>query len=178
MKRSKKTIQVMILVLFVLLGGYTITSGLFEDKESLPEVGQPVPSFQLSTLEGDVLQIEDFKGHPVVINFWGSFCEPCVREMPLIQAYHEKYAEDGLIILGINLNEPKLSVEAFAKQMGVTFPILLDPGGETRKRYGVTSFPTTFFLDKDGNLVSEKVGEMTELDMRSNLSRILDVPVL
>ncbi|CAM3569994.1 redoxin domain-containing protein [Marinicrinis lubricantis] len=175
--KNRRTVQIVILALFVLLGGYTIASGLFEEKEPLPEAGKSVPLFELESLDGTAMDLEQFRGHPVVINFWGTFCEPCVREMPLIQKYYEEYKDDGLVVIGVNLDEPKLRVQKFAEQVGVSFPILLDPGSTIRKRYGVVSYPTTFFIDADGILSSEKIGEMKELDMKSHLSRIMDIPV-
>ncbi|MFD2672854.1 thiol-disulfide oxidoreductase ResA [Marinicrinis sediminis] len=175
--KNKKTMQIVILALFVIVGGYTITSGLFKESNPLPQEGKEVPAFELTDLEGNQVSLSMFEGQPVIINFWGTFCEPCVREMPLIEDYYQTYQEDGLVVLGVNLAEPKLRVQTFIEDMGVSFPILMDPGSKTRKDYGVSSFPTTFFVNEQGELASEVIGEMTESTMRIHLSKIMSQPL-
>ncbi|MFS1512305.1 redoxin domain-containing protein [Chengkuizengella sp. SCS-71B] len=160
MKNNKKWIQYIILILFVVIAGVTLFSGVLSTDE-VPEVGKLAPDFSLKGLNGQVYQLSDFKGKPVVVNFWGSFCEPCVREMPAIEDIYNKYQTEDLMVLGINLAEPEVTVQSFVNQVGVTFPILLDKN-IVSDQYDVKYYPTTFFVDVNGIIMEKKIGEMSE----------------
>lgn len=151
----RKWMQVIILSFIFIIGGYTIISGLFGDKEKPLDVGDMALDFTLTDLDGQVVSLSDYKGKAIMLNFWGTFCPPCVTEMPLFQDYYEDYEEEGLVVLGVNLNEPPVTVRRFVKEYGLTFPILLDKD-VVRKQYGVRQYPTTFFIDRDG-VIQRKV---------------------
>ncbi|NDI34315.1 redoxin domain-containing protein [Chengkuizengella sediminis] len=160
MKKNKKWVQYIILILFVVIAGVTLFSGVLSSDE-VPEVGDFAPDFTLKGLDGQVYQLSDFEGKPVVVNFWGSFCEPCVREMPAIEDIYNKYQTKNLVVLGINLDEPEITVQSFVNQVGVTFPILLDEN-VVSDQYAVRSYPTTFFVDANGIILEKRIGEMSE----------------
>jgi peroxiredoxin len=166
--RKYKWLQISILLAIVIVGGYTIADSLFADNDPVPAVGDRAPGFSLKGLDGEVYRLSDFAGKPVVLNFWGTFCEPCVREMPLIQQHYEKYQDRGLVVLGVNLDEPEVTVRGFVKDYGLTFPILLDKN-VVRKQYGVYYYPTTFFIDAEGRIVDKFVGEMKRQDLETRI---------
>lgn len=156
----KRWVQITILIVMIAATVFTVGNQLFAGS-SVPKVGDKAPNFSLYDLDGELHELTDYLGKPVVINFWGSFCPPCVREMPLIQDKYEQYEETGLVILGINLDESIVTINNFTKGMNLTFPILLDKN-VVRKQYGVYNYPTTLFIDADGVIRQKIEGEMTE----------------
>lgn len=153
MKR-KKWLQVVILFFILVIGGYAIVTGLIDSQEKAIDAGDELLDFTLTDLDGNIVSLADYKGKAIMLNFWGTFCPPCVYEMPLFQEYYERHKDDGLVILAVNLNEPPVTVRRFVKEHGLTFPILLDKE-VVRKQYGVKQYPTTFFVNRQGIVVSK-----------------------
>jgi peroxiredoxin len=160
MNKNKKWIQIVILTAVIMVGGYTIGTGLFSGSK-FPQVGDAAPDFTLYELNGSSYKLSDYKGKAaVVINFWGTFCPPCIEEMPLIQSQYDKWKDSGeLEVLGVNVGEPVVTVGSFVKKNKITFPILLDEGA-VRKRYGANSYPTTFFVNKEGIIEHKFEGQL------------------
>lgn len=134
-----------------------------------PQAGSPAPDFTLQDLEGRPVRLADYKGKVVLINFWATWCEPCKKEMPEIQAAYEQHKGEGFVVLGINFGEKPKGAEKLVKAMGLTFPILIDRKVEVAERYGVINLPVTFFIDRDGiirervfggTLTKESIGEI------------------
>ncbi|GAA3405294.1 thiol-disulfide oxidoreductase ResA [Paenibacillus hodogayensis] len=161
MREHKKWIQGIILTFVLLIGGYTIGSSLFA-KEDIPREGSTAPDFSLTGLDGSKASLSDYRGKAVMVNFWGSWCEPCAREMPAIQRQYEKWKDKGLVVLGLNLDESNVTVQSFVQQMNITFPVLLDKELRMRDRYAVRYYPTTFFIDPSGKIVKIAVMEMDD----------------
>lgn len=161
MREHKKWIQGIILTAVLLIGGYTIGSSLFA-KDDIPREGSTAPDFSLTGLDGTKTELSDYRGKAVMVNFWGSWCEPCIREMPAIQRQYEKWKDKGLVVLGLNLDESKVTVQSYVKQTGVTFPVLFDKELRMRDRYAVRYYPTTFFIDPAGKIVKIAVLEMDD----------------
>lgn len=172
MKKHRRLIQILILSAVVVIAGITIASSLFKPSDPLPQVGHKAPNFVLNTLDGSAVELDDYKGKYVVLNFWGSFCEPCVDEMPLLQDFHEEYNDQGLVVLGVNLNEPLATVRGFVQEHKIHFPILLDKD-HIRKKYGVMYYPTTFFIRPDGEIDHIFIGELNERTMAYHTNRLL-----
>jgi peroxiredoxin len=171
--RKNKIVQWSILIVIACIGGYAIFSGLFKSNDNKIALGQAAPSFYLASLEGNTYKLSQFKGKWVVLNFWGSFCEPCVRETPLLSKMATVYKKEKVQFIGINLDEPKVVVQSFIRNTPVVYPILLDPDGVVRDRYQVTSYPTTFFIDKKGTIKSMYVGELNEQQLKSELDKLM-----
>jgi peroxiredoxin len=140
-----------------------------------PEVGDSAPSFALTTLAGEKSRLADLQGKAVVLNFWATWCEPCRREMPAMQTMYEKYKEQGLEIVAVNMAETEIAVSAFAQQYGFTFPIWMDKEQEAVQLYGIGPIPTTFFIDATGMIRQKATGslELSQLEqyIRSILPR-------
>lgn len=172
MKKYRRLIQVVVLAAVVVVGVMTIAGNVFTPKEELPKVGKKAPNVTLDNLQGETVQLDDYKGQYVILNFWGTFCEPCVREMPLLQSYHDQYKDKDAVVIGINLDEPYATVKSFVRSLDVTFPIWLDDD-TVRKRYGVMSYPTTFFIDRDGIIQEKVVGELLDETLSYQMHRLL-----
>jgi peroxiredoxin len=113
---------------------------------------EPAKDFELSTIDGRKVKLSDMKGKIVMVNFWATWCKPCIKEMPMFVKIYEKYKERGFEILAITVDAPedRPKVVSFAQQQKIDFPILYDES--VAALYGVRSFPTTFFIGKQGTV--------------------------
>jgi peroxiredoxin len=117
----------------------------------LPKVGQVAPDFTTYDVNGNLVSLSDYKGQPVWLNFWGSWCPPCRSEMPDVQAAFQQLHPRGLVLLAISLDEPVQNAQAFAAKNNATFTILSDPKREnTGESYPILNFPTHIFIDSSG----------------------------
>ncbi|MBU5444097.1 thiol-disulfide oxidoreductase ResA [Paenibacillus sp. MSJ-34] len=169
--KKNKPIQIVILLGILILGGYAIGSSLFAS-DGKPQVGDKPPAFSLLGTDGSVHNLEDYKGKGLVVNFWGSWCEPCVREMPLLEEQSKVWKDRNVVFLGINVGEDQMTVSNFVKQFGVTFPLLLDKEKQTTRKYGIGPLPTTVFISSEGKIVDIRIGELTRNVLESNLQRL------
>ena len=123
--------------------------------------GKPAPAFSLRDLDGKKVSLNDFKGHPMVLNFWATYCEPCKVEMPWLQEFSKKYAPDGFDVIGVDYDS-EVGKEAISKdthKLGVTYPILLsDPKIEKDYLSNSDVLPISFYVDKAGKVVAVTAG--------------------
>jgi thiol-disulfide isomerase/thioredoxin len=124
-------------------------------------VGHPAPDFILETLSGESIQLSAQRGKPVLINFWATWCGPCVEEMPTIEKYYNQYKNE-LRILAVNDDEPAVEVENFVRDTGLSFDILLDPGAKVQSLYRLRGYPTSFIVDAEGIVRVQHIGPMSE----------------
>ena len=118
----------------------------------LPKIGQPAPDFvALTAADGRPVRLSDYRGKPVWLNFWGSWCPPCRAEMPELQAAYERLHPRGLELLAVSLNEPAEDAARFATLNNATFTVLSDPRREnTGAAYPIANFPTHILIDEEG----------------------------
>lgn len=173
MKNNRKWIQIGILTIALLLGAYTIGSSLFKEEAAAVEIGTMAPDFKLGGLDDQVHELADYIGKPLVINFWGTFCPPCVNEMPALQRQYDKWKDAGVVVLGMNLSESKVTIKSFIDRFEIKFPIIIDNNHEIRKKYDVISYPTTFYVDETGVIQDIFVGEMSERDIENRIKKLL-----
>lgn len=173
MGRHRKLIQYFIFAAVLLIGGYAISNALFTTSTVLRQGDQP-PSFKLAGLDNTVHEWESYEGKPVILNFWGTFCEPCRNEMPALQKQYEKWKDQGLELVGINLSEDRLTIESFIRQVGVDFPILLDKDKQVEKKFGLKQYPTTFFITAGGTIQEVVIGGLlTEEEIETRVERLM-----
>lgn len=137
--------------------------------------GSAAPSFQLNTLDGSSVSLRDFRGQPVVINFWATWCLPCREEMPeLIDAY-QRHSDDGLVVLAIDatLQDTLEDVAKFVEEFELPFAVLLDEEGKVNQDYRVLGLPTSFFIDADGVIQAVNAGPMSDELIAGYLEQIL-----
>ncbi|MSQ27190.1 MAG: TlpA family protein disulfide reductase [Dehalococcoidia bacterium] len=133
--------------------------------------GMPAPEFTLQSLEGKPVSLSDYRGKTVLVNFWATWCPPCRSEMPDMQRLAQDHPDD-LVVLAVDLQEAPDPIASFAKQFGLTFPILLDTRGDVSQAFGVQSLPSSFFIDPQGRIASFNIGALNESAMRRRLQQV------
>lgn len=121
-------------------------------------IGDPAPEFELRTLSGDTLSSADLKGHPVVINFWASWCLPCREEAPLLEQAWRRYRDEGVVFVGVNINDAESDAKAFVEEFNITYPVVRDLDQELTRSFGVRGLPETFFVDHEWRFVGTESG--------------------
>lgn len=129
-------------------------------------------NFKLRDLNGNEVSLSDFKGKKVFLNFWASWCPPCKAEMPDIEKLYQETKNSDLVILAVNLGEDSKTVKSFISKNNYNFKVLLDSDQEVAIKYNITSIPTSFFIDKNGNIVSKRIGAMTINEMKSYINSL------
>jgi len=121
--------------------------------------GDAAPPLRLPALDGGTVDVASFRGKVVVVNFWATWCPPCVEEMPSLEKLHRALGPEGLVVIGVSVDEDEGTLRSFVQNMGVTFPTLRDPGGRgPTAAYRTTGFPETFVLDPQGVLLDKYIG--------------------
>jgi len=143
---------------------------------SVPVAGDPAPDFALMQLGGGEVRLSDYRGRPVLINFWASWCPPCRIEMPELVKSYETHRDQGFVILGVNLtyldNLP--DVEGFVEEFHMTFPVLLDERGEVAERlYRLRGLPMSVFVNRAGVIVRIQYGALSGSQLEDYLGEIL-----
>lgn len=138
-----------------------------------PQLDGPAPPFILNDPEGHPISLADYKGKVVLLTFWATWCEPCKKEMPEIEAAYEQYKDDGLIVLAVNFGENLDSAVSFVHHGRLTFPVLIDRKVSVAERYGVVSLPVSFLIDPEG-LIRERVfgGTLTAKNIGQSFQRL------
>lgn len=142
-------------------------------KDPPPRLGSPAPSFQLKDLGGQPVDLESFRGRPVWITFWASWCPPCRAESPEIKAAYERHANSGLVILAIDVGEDPGTVGDYVAKAGLPFVVGLDRTTAVAAMYRVRGLPTHFFVDVDGVLREVKIGPMGNKEIERRLGSLI-----
>jgi peroxiredoxin len=171
MKNNKKWLQLSIFAIVLVIGVFTIISNLSASGDKkYPQVGDKAPNFTLLDFNGQAHQLSDYKGKPVLINFWGTFCPPCKAEMPALQRQYDLWSPKGVQFLEINLDTNKITAQSFMEQYKLSLPVLLDTKEAVRKQYGISEYPSTLFIGADGKIAYKKIGEMQESYIQDTLA--------
>ncbi len=143
--------------------------------EPAPIAGHPAPDFTLQNLAGETVQLSDFKGQPVIINFWATWCGPCRIEMPHLEAAYNEHLDDGLVILAVNLTarDNVEDIPAFRDEFGLTFPIILDETGDVATTYKLIGQPASVFVDKNGVTHEVWSGPINEAFINERVAQLL-----
>ena len=120
--------------------------------------GMRPSQFSGQTTDGKKVSLARFQGQVVLVNFFATWCSDCRPEMPMFEKLHMEFASTGLTVLGINVREGTPAIKRYAKELGLTFPLVLDPYGKISRSYGVIGLPTTFLTGRDGRPVALAIG--------------------
>ena len=132
------------------------------------------PNFNLKDQYGVVHSLENYKGKVIFLNFWATWCPPCKKEMPDVESIYKEYGENkkDVIILGVN-SEKENEVKKFLKDKGYTFPTLIDENSEVMRKYFIQAFPTSFVIDKEGNIYGYVMGGLTKEQIKQVIEEVL-----
>jgi peroxiredoxin len=111
---------------------------------------QRAPEFSLPSLKGGRVSLSQLKGKVVLVDFWAQWCEPCKKELPELEKIAKQYAGRGVVVLGISIDKQRENAEKLARQLGISFDVLLDPAGSVAGIYDLPKMPTSFVVDKKG----------------------------
>jgi cytochrome c biogenesis protein CcmG/thiol:disulfide interchange protein DsbE len=131
---------------------------------SAPRAGDLAPDFVLPALDGSVHKLSNHRGKPVLVNLWATWCPPCIAELPLLDAIVRDYGPRGLVVLGVAGDDEDARVRSFVAERAPAFQVLLDPGGIVGTEYGITGYPETFLVDRDGRLMATFIGPLPSDD--------------
>ena len=134
-----------------------------------PEIGAQAPDFALRDLEGNEVRLSDYRGRTVLLTFWATWCGPCRLEMPTFEGRYQELKDEGFTVLGLNYDEPVEDVSAFRDELGLSFPLLLDPGGSVQRLYRIRGYPSSIFVDPQGVVRIVHIGLITEGQLRDYL---------
>jgi cytochrome c biogenesis protein CcmG/thiol:disulfide interchange protein DsbE len=138
-----------------------------------PLLGKPAPAFELPLLDGDgSISSSDLQGRPYVVNFWASWCVPCREEAPVLQSFHERWSDRGVVMLGVVYQDTASEAREFRDEFGLTFPQALDPDGIAALDFGVFGIPETYVVDADGIVMAKFIGAVGPTSLDNALAQI------
>lgn len=164
--------------LLVLLGSQLLVPAQNQtNATSSPLIGHPAPDFTLAVLgphtgSAPTIRLAGLKGKPIMLNFWASWCVPCQQEAPLLQKTWQSVQRQGIFFLGIDFQDARSDGLNFLHTYGITYPNVTDDTGSTAINYGLTGVPETFFINRQGVIVSKVTGELTAQSLQTNLQLI------
>lgn len=141
--------------------------------DTAPRVGALAPDFTLQDVDGKTVKLSSYRGKPVWVNFWASWCPPCKAEMPYMKQKYAKYKDQGLVILGVDLREDAPTVKQFVTSNGYDWTFPMDVDGNVAQQYYVSAIPTHVFVGTDGVIKSMQIGGIPEGLMEQRLATIL-----
>lgn len=181
-RRDRETV-VALLVLLVLALTVPLLRGIAVPPRTAAATGAEAaaltssvaPDFTVQTVDGATVSLSDFKGKVVLLNFWATWCPPCVRETPRLVRVAEQYKDQGLVVLGVNTTyqDDPVKVRQFVRDQGIAYPVLLDPDGLVGEKYPARLMPTTYLIDANGKIVHTKVGEVDEATISEQVEALL-----
>ena len=135
---------------------------------------EPVPHISLPTPDGDTLSIASFRGKVVFINFWGTYCPPCVAELPEMQQLYDELRDEGFVIIGLNAEEKPEKVKTFVEKNHITFPIIISDDATINAIFGLKHMPTTWFIDRKGILRGKIEGQISKSMAKKIANKLLN----
>ena len=156
--------------------GFIVALGMLLAFLWLVPSGQPLaPQANFKDLQGNHFTLEQLRGKPVIVNFWATTCPTCILEIPALIALTEKYAEQGLLIVGVAMDyDPEPQVREMVRQKNISYPVVLDSSGELAKAFGDVSLtPTTFFISKQGTIFKHRLGEIPPSELETAIQSLI-----
>ncbi len=133
--------------------------GVFDAiRERVVQPGDRSPGFRLTTDRGATVTPTSFGGELLLVNFWATWCPPCVEEMPSLEQFHRTWAAKGVVVLGVNVDQTEQVYQSFVQRSGITFPNAFDPDAEIGARFGTFRYPETYLISREGRVLEKFVG--------------------
>jgi peroxiredoxin len=138
------------------------------------EQGSPAPDFRLKDLDMNLVQLSQYRGTPVILNFFASWCGPCIIEMPYIQAAHEQATDNGYVVLGVAVEDSRGAIEDMMASENFTYLVVIDGDSSVKLTYQVVGPPYTFFIDRTGTIQTVVSGPLEQEELDLQLAQLLD----
>jgi peroxiredoxin len=135
--------------------------------------GNRAPNFQLQTLDGQEVSLEEYRGSVVLLNFWATWCAPCIEEVPALEAAYRARQADGFVVLGVNFQESPQDIEPFVEALDVSYPILLDTNGQVMKTFRAAGLPVSLLIDREGVIQVRHTGLLTGGQLADYMATLL-----
>lgn len=157
--------------LWLIVGGTLILAGtlyfsLLHRNEGPAVVGDSAPNFSIPSLGHGLITLRDYRGKVVVLNFWATWCPPCVEETPSLEDFAKKTRGEGVTVIGVSVDQDGKALEKFVADSRLTYIIARDPTRALATRYGTLKFPETYILDRDGKVADKIIGAINWNDPR------------
>jgi peroxiredoxin len=172
MKQRRLVIRSIILVLLAAAVAYTLYANFTKDKVNAVKVGSQAPDFALVDLNGQKHKLSDYKGQGVFLNFWGTWCKPCEKEMPYINNQYNHFKDKGVQVIAVNIGESDLAVTKYVERKKMEFPNVIDKDSQVQNAYGVNPLPVTFLINPEGKVVKIHTGALTESMVNQFMTQI------
>jgi len=172
-KQQRLIMRTVILAVLVVAIVYTIFTSATKEKVAVLSVGDEAPDFTLVDLNGDEHRLSDYKGQGVFLNFWGTWCKPCAKEMPAMDRQYEVFKDKGVQTLAVNIAQSDFEVQRFTDQYGLDFPVVIDKTKSVMDAYNINPLPTTMLINPQGKIEKIITGEMTEQDIAAFMEQIV-----
>lgn len=162
----------MVLIALMMIG--VVAWGIYQNSQSQPDSGA-APNFALPLMtEEGVFSLAGHEGQVVVVNFWGSWCGPCRREAPMLQNAYLHYQDQGVVFVGIAIKDIERDALAYIDEFNITYPNVMDLGGEVEDAYRVEGVPETFVIDRNGEIVEFFYAQPSEIDFYAAIEEALE----
>lgn len=169
---NKKVLMVGVLLVVPLVGLLAVSFRFDPKIVESPLIGKPAPDFTLQDLDGNVVSLSELRGTPVIINFWSTWCPPCIQEHPLLEQAAQAY-RGRIHFLGVIYQDEPATIQRFLDERGEWGPSLVDPENRVAIAYGVFGPPETFFIDSEGTIVDKVIGGLYPQYLRNALESLL-----
>ena len=156
-----------------MLGVGLVQQASVADRSTAARLQPAAPAFTLPTFDGEVLTLAQYRGRPVVVNFWASWCPPCRAEAPVLERIWETYREAGVLVVGVDIQDVEADARAFLQEHTITYPNVRDAEGTTTAAYRVSGLPAIFLIAGDGTMARRKMGPITEPELVAWVDELL-----
>jgi len=173
-KSQKKWIQYIIMLLILIAIGFILYVSVVKDGEKVVKVGDKAPLFELENLEGEKVALSDYKGKGVILNFWGTWCNPCKEEMPDLNRMNKIYHSKGVEVLTVHVKDSPQQVKQFFSELPeeVELMVALDGSGDVMRAYNANDLPNTYVIDKNGIIKAHHKGQMSRADIKKYMDMV------
>ena len=172
MKEKRLIIRSVILLVMIVAIGYTFYSH-FAEERGVVDKGDMAPNFALVDLEGNTVELEDFRGKGVYVNFWATYCSICRVKMQYLNEHYDEYKDKGIEILSVNVDESTVQVDRHKQRHELSYSLYIDRNMLVSNAYGVAALPTVFLIDEHGKVIERQIGGKTEEQVLEALEKII-----
>ena len=167
-------IAIGIMFMLILNNREKTTSASSSDLSAVPaEMDFPAPELDLVTLNGTPVSLTDYRGSVVLVNLWATWCPPCRQEMPTLQAFYDRYKDDGFVLIAIDQEETHEIVQPFVEEFGLTFPVWLDKDYLAQREFKTMSLPSSYVIDRNGRVKLMWIGSISKANLEKYVPDII-----